>query len=83
MKPEAIQIFSGVAEHAKWSPNGRFIVFDSDTGNSIKIIPAEGGEPINFLPDTIQVQNGGCPAGHPMLHKLHLKILNTHCVFII
>ena len=47
------QIFRGVAEHAKWSPDGKFIVFDADTGNSIKMIPAGGGDAIEFLPDTI------------------------------
>lgn len=26
----AEQIFKGIAEHAKWSPDGRFIVFDAD-----------------------------------------------------
>jgi len=69
----AVQILSGVAEHAQWSPNGRYIVFDSDTGNSIKIIPAEGGEPINFLPDTIQVQNGGLPCWSPDASQIAFK----------
>ena len=61
----ARQIFKGLAEHAKWSPDGRFIVFDADTGNSIKIIPAEGGNAISFLPDSIHIQNGGLPCWSP------------------
>ena len=36
----AKQIFSGVAEHPRWSPDGQLIVFDADTGNSIRMIPA-------------------------------------------
>ena len=61
----AKQIFSGIAEHPKWSPDGRFIVFDADTGNNIKLIPAEGGTPIIFLPDSIHIENGGLPCWSP------------------
>lgn len=62
---EARQLFKGIAEHPKWSPDGRFIVFDADTGNSIKMIPSEGGEAIRFLPDSLQIQNGGLPCWSP------------------
>ena len=61
----AKQIYSGVAEHPRWSPDDQLIVFDADTGKSIKMIPAEGGEPIAFLPDTIQIMNGGLPCWSP------------------
>lgn len=59
------QIFRGVAEHAKWSPDGKFIVFDADTGNSIKMIPAGGGEAIEFLLDSVFIQHGGLPCWSP------------------
>ena len=61
----ADQIYSGIAEHPKWSPDGKYIVFDADTGNSIKMIHAGGGEVIEFLPDTIQIRNGGLPCWSP------------------
>lgn len=61
----ARQIFKGLAEHPKWSPDNRFIVFDADTGNTIKMIPVGGGEAINFLPDSILIQNGGLPSWSP------------------
>jgi Tol biopolymer transport system component len=59
------QIFTGVAEHPQWSPDNRFIIFDSDTGKSIKMIPVEGGPPISFLPDSIHIMNGGLPCWSP------------------
>jgi TolB protein len=61
----AYQIFRGVAEHPKWSPDGRYVIFDADTGKNIKIIPADGGDPITFLPDSIQIKNGGLPCWSP------------------
>ena len=61
----AKQIFKGVAEHPKWSPDNRFIVFDADTGNSIKMIPVDGGPLINFLPESIHIMNGGLPCWSP------------------
>lgn len=61
----AIHIFNELAEHPKWSPDGSLVVFDSDTGHSIKMLPAHGGEPITFLPDTILIENGGLPCWSP------------------
>jgi TolB protein len=58
---EPTQIFTGLAEHPKWSPDGKFIVFDADTGKSTKLISANGGKIINFLPDSIKIKKGGLP----------------------
>jgi TolB protein len=62
---EARRIFVGLAEHPKWSPDGKHIVFDADTGNSIKIIPSSGGNANKFLPDSVLIQNGGLPCWSP------------------
>ncbi len=61
----ARQIYSGVAEHPRWSPDGRLVVFDADTGRSIKMLPIPGGDPISFLPDSIGIMNGGLPCWSP------------------
>jgi TolB protein len=62
---ESSQIFSGIAEHPKLSPNGRLIVFDSDTGSSMSMIEAGGGKLEKILPDSIVVRGGGLPCWSP------------------
>jgi Tol biopolymer transport system component len=45
--------------------DGKYIIFDADTGNSVRMIPAAGGDVIKFLPDSVLIQNGGLPCWSP------------------
>jgi TolB protein len=62
---EPEQIFSGFAEHPKCSPDGKFIVYDADSGKNIRMIPANGGNPVNLIPDSIKISFGGGPIWSP------------------
>jgi len=54
-----------IGEHPTWSADGRYIVFDGDSGNSIKIVSASGGTPIRIVPDSIDIVRGGNPNWSP------------------
>ncbi len=55
------QLTSYIAEHPQWSPDGTRIVFDADSGNSIKMIPRQGGSPVRLVPESIRISRGGKP----------------------
>jgi TolB protein len=79
---ESSQILSGIAEHPKLSPDGRLIVFDSDTGSSMRIIEGGGGKPKKFLPDSILIRGGGLPCWSPSGSLIAFKDATPSlCVF--
>ncbi len=66
-------IVKGVAEHPQWSPDGSYIVFDADMGNTIKIIPTDGGVPKCIIPDSIHIRRGGLPCWSPDASQIAFK----------
>lgn len=62
---EPRQFTEFIGEHPDWSPDGHYIVFDADSGNSIKLISSQGGQPIRVVPESIPVFRGGNPNWSP------------------
>jgi len=77
-----VQFTDFPTEHPQWSPDDRFIVFDADTGASIKLIGAEGGSPFTFLPDSIRIHNGGLPCWSPTGSHIAFKDGTTSSLWI-
>lgn len=62
---QAWQFTDFIAEHPNWSPDGSYIIFDADSGNSIKLVSSHGGKPIRIVPELIPVFRGGNPCWAP------------------
>ncbi len=54
-----------IGEHSKWSPDDHYVVFDGDSGNSIKVVSSVGGTPVRIVPDSIRIVRGGNPLWSP------------------
>lgn len=59
-----------IGEHPAWSPDGNYIAFDGDSGNSMKIVSVSGGSPIRIVPESLKIFNGGNPQWSPDGNRL-------------
>jgi Tol biopolymer transport system component len=56
--------------HARYSPDGSYIVFDGDEGSRIYIASADGGVPIRVVPDSLPIIHSGMPSWSPNGRKI-------------
>jgi len=61
----AIQLTNYFSQHAQYSPDGSQIVFDGENGSKVYIASADGGEPIQIVPDSIPIERSGMPCWSP------------------
>jgi Tol biopolymer transport system component len=52
-------------QHAKCSPDGKYLVFDAEFGSVIQICSSEGGIPIRIVPENIPIIRSGMPCWSP------------------
>lgn len=70
---EPVRLSSFIGEHPKYSPDGQYLVFDADTGNSIKLMSAQGGRPVRIVADSIPIFRGGNPIWSPDGSRIAFK----------
>ena len=53
------------AHHARFSPDGKNVVFDGEQGTQVLMIPASGGEPKRIVPESIKIERSANPCWSP------------------
>ena len=62
---DAIKITNYFTQHARCSPDGKYLVFDAEFGSLIQLCSSEGGNPIRIVPDNIPIIHSGMPCWSP------------------
>jgi len=62
---DAIKLTDYFTQHARCSPDGKYLVFDAEFGSLIQICPSEGGNPIRIVPENIPIIHSGMPCWSP------------------
>jgi Tol biopolymer transport system component len=62
---EPIQLTDYFSQHAQWSPDGHYLIFDGEIGTRVFLATSEGGNPIRIVPDDILIKLSGMPIWAP------------------
>ncbi|MGD8451303.1 MAG: SUMF1/EgtB/PvdO family nonheme iron enzyme [Phycisphaerae bacterium] len=78
---ESVRITEFHAHHGRFSPDGKYIVFDGDAGSVVRIMPATGGVPIRIVPASVPVENSGNPIWSPDGPKIAFR--SIHAIYVL
>ncbi|MHC4205644.1 MAG: TolB family protein [Planctomycetota bacterium] len=62
---DAIKLTNYFTQHARCSPDGKYLVFDAELGSLIQLCSSEGGNPIRIVPENIPIVHSGMPCWSP------------------
>jgi len=62
---DAIKLTDYFTQHARCSPDGKYLVFDAKFGSLIQLCSSEGGNPIRIVPESIPIVHSGMPCWSP------------------
>ena len=62
---DAVKITNYFTQHARCSPDGKYLIFDAEFGTLIQICSSEGGNPIRIVPENIPIIHSGMPCWSP------------------
>jgi len=62
---EPVQLTDFFSQHARLSPDEKYLIFDGDFGKTIQICSNNGGKPIRIVPESIPIHNSGMPCWSP------------------
>jgi Tol biopolymer transport system component len=62
---EPVRVTEHRSHHARFSPDGAYIVFDGDDGTLVQVMAAAGGTPVRIVPESIPIEQSANPCWSP------------------
>jgi Tol biopolymer transport system component len=74
---ERVRLTEHGGHHGVFSPDSKYIAFDTARGSIVQVIPASGGVPIRIVPESIPVEHSGNPCWSPDGSRIAFRSLET------